>query len=1087
MNFEQLKPALEAANHNLNALQTLLNAKFGLNFSGKSCPANKSVKIWETQKNGFILKDFGNSYATISNKNFNGIVYALGLKPAEITQILSAAGISPNSTTANHRDNVAAPTAKTAFSVCSWKTAVGQKALAYLALKTGADLQTLERHDVQPVDSFTGAAGRKFISTPTLFKVAYSSEKGAKLVQINNGKKDENHTYTTVLSAENARVFGLSFLPATGENLIICEGENDCICLNYFGQSLNTYAVTFGSANNTNVPADVIENLKSRFKKVFILFDSQDVEKKSLANARAISDKHNLIRLDFDFIALHLLNCGLFAPSQSSKLILAAKDVCSVFGIFGANAINQFIKVAVGAAGLVAANNADKFSISFNDCLAFDFGQHISGANSVADAILQPLDTIVTALIKYKKVVLQSAAGTGKSYALAGLIDKILNTDGFFQSLCAGIDKVIICLPTLPLSEQLLKDMQAKRPNTLLIKGGTDAVELEAAINGTNVILCTYDSSIKLLLAAQNCLFVIDEYHQLPSEIGYRSKAMQAVKVFLDNAPFTLFLSATPSYLFAKSLGAKLILGRPTITNNILLSVFTYTPKPNINNGLFLLDCLIHKFLAARAAGELPKDTAALVKLDSSTTLEAAAEYVNNLGLGLVSRCLYSGENEVRKGTNKLLNDIQDSSTFGGENIDVLFVTRFLEAGVSIKENLCVINLDTKEPSKIIQFFSRPRLDLARGINQNVWAWCCVADAKKAAALPTDFNLYSEFLQRENAARAKAENANLHHKKLSVAEQIQHIYTVENDNDFNLYFDESKDCFNVNTIRIISILETEAMQGQNADLLLSRISVLDNRVRLVCTENLQPKRLDKAHALRISLSAKKTENKELEADFNSLFLADANPEKLLIYLTIKSKSKTLKEVLASALGINLRDEKFSANAYFSALSDDYQSIIRGLKVSKTDKKLEDIAFYLNQKYTLANAVIAVFAGSPTQIAADKLTAQQIKTGERLAQNSTIAGRGKLSALQLANAAFDAGIKNAFAQKRKHLAQRPNEKPITLPYILSVVNAVGAAHTVGRKKTEKDCIEIIKRLYNVETKRIRENGKRLTIYVLGELK
>jgi hypothetical protein len=1177
MNYKQLQPALLAANQNLNALQTLLSTKFGLTFSGKKCPADTSLSIWEKPNGDFVFIENGSNFTAINGKDFNGIIFTLGLKPAEVCQILALVGISTNApaaaAAAESKAKATKPTntetAKAAFSVCSWADTIGQKALEYLALKTGADLDTIKRHGVRPVSTFSGANRVELICSERLFKIAYPYEKGAKLVQISNGQKEPNKEYQYNYILGKGAIFGLNTLPDAGENLIICEGENDCICLNYFGQSLNTCAITFGSNAQTNPPADVIENLKSRFKNVFVLFDSRHTERKSLANAAAISDKHNLINLDFDFIALHLFNGGIFAPLQSAKLILGAKDICDVFGAFGANVLMQFISTAVGTGAKVAINPNDKFSVSFNDCLAFDFGQHISGANSVAKPILQPLDIIVSALLQYKKVVLQSAAGTGKSYALAGLIDKVLSDNSFFQSLSNDIDKVIICLPTLPLSEQLLKDMQANRPNTVLIRGGTSLKELEVAISGTNVILCTYDSSEKLLSIAKNCLFVIDEFHQLPSEIGYRSKAMQAVKVFLDNAPFSLLLSATPSYLLAKSLGAKLLLGRPTITNNISLSIFKYAPKPNINSGLYLLDTLIHKFLKARASGELPKDTAALVKLDNSTTLEAATNYINNLGLGLVSRCLYSGEQDVKNGTNKLLNSIQNNSTFSGEKIDILLVTCFLEAGVSIKENLCVINIDTKEAAKIIQFFSRPRLDLARGINQNVWAWSCVpetndanelnkiykalkpefvanekaaaaaeakADKKAGIAPPLKltkqerekqrkeaakelekqilkklgdkalsifnagkentanelknapiFNMLIEFSQRENAAKAKAENANLHHKTLSHAEQKQHIYTVEHDSDFNLYFDENTDCFNANTIRIISILELEATKGQTPELLFSRITTLDCRVNLVNTQNLWPERLKKSHALQVSLTAKKSDNKDLEADFDTLFLTEQSPEKVIIYLANKSKSKNLKELLAGALGVNLKDEKVSANSYYSAMPNEKQSILTNLNTSKADKKLETFAFYINQKYSLPAAISAAFSGSATQIAADKLTAQQIKTGERLAQNTTIVGRAKLSALQLANATFDADVKKAFAQKRYNLIKRPNDKPITLPYILSVVNTIGKAHAVGREKSEKECLDLIKRLYNVETKRIISDEKKITTYTLGDLK
>ena len=494
---------------------------------------------------------------------------------------------------------------------------------------------------------------------------------------------------------------------------------------------------------------------------------------------------------------------------------------------------------------------------------------------------------------------------------------------------------------------------------------------------------------------------------------------------------------------------------------------------------------MIKKFLAARAGGAMPANTTALVKLDNSTTLEAATNYIN--ALGLKSRCLYSGDKDVKSGNNKLLNSIQNDSTFGGEALDILFVTCFLEAGVSIKENLCVINIDTVEPSKIIQLSNRGRLDLAKGINQNISVWVCVPTPEKPQNLPHDFCVLNEFDTRVLQAKNKAALANLHHQNLNEIEQKKHKESIAGDKDFNIYFDANTNAFEANTIQIISTLESESLKGQTAELLFSRINTLDNRTTLVGIEKISTQKLDKSHALIIHLDSQKEQNKELENAFDLLFLGEENPANLLVWFGAKSKSKSLKDSISTALNFSIDTAKKDALAYFSSLAPEIQDVFSTLKDSKLSKRLDNIIFYINQSFSVKDAVKEALTNADTKIAADKLTAIQISTDARLTQNKTIKGRANINALQLANAAFDAAIKNAFARKRYNLALRPNEKPITKNYISNVINTVAKSHSVGKLIQFKECLDILNRLYCVESKRIRTDGKQETIYTLGDLK
>ena len=115
-----------------------------------------------------------------------------------------------------------------------------------------------------------------------------------------NKTKQPNHKNpkfkSMAIGAIKPYIFNYRNLPQTGNNLIVCEGESDCLAMLYhFGKDETVNYICFGSVNT--YPDMIFEELKRRFENIYLLFDN-DENDVGQNFAKNLSAKYNICYID---------------------------------------------------------------------------------------------------------------------------------------------------------------------------------------------------------------------------------------------------------------------------------------------------------------------------------------------------------------------------------------------------------------------------------------------------------------------------------------------------------------------------------------------------------------------------------------------------------------------------------------------------------------------------------------------------------------------------------------------------------------------------------------------------------------------
>ena len=136
----------------------------------------------------------------------------------------------------------------------------------------------------------------------------------------------------------------------------------------------------------------------------------------------------------------------------------------------------------------------------------------------------------------------------GKPFELPnGILNKEIPGCGATTVALTDEHKTIICSPR----NELLKNKHEQYPDTLLVIGGVDTIEIEAYLQTAELpkILVSYDSVYKLIGCIKyksDWRVVVDEFQCLLADSSFKSEIELH---FLDNSrsfPYVTFLSATP-------------------------------------------------------------------------------------------------------------------------------------------------------------------------------------------------------------------------------------------------------------------------------------------------------------------------------------------------------------------------------------------------------------------------------------------------------------------------------------------------------------------------------------------------------------
>jgi len=749
--LSQLNEKINSENSNKESLERLAAYLHNVDTIAKS-----SVKI--NEKNGvFYIKDWSGQIAALAaGANFYGLIYGATkhLKGTELLaekrrlyesitglSFVAVAGAPASQPRKSQPAKLAANEKKEALKSIifgGWGGANGLAVTKYFASKTGANNTAfLEKYGVKPIEKYELSTGGEYTVNYQNFCFSLIANDWEKRRQPNSPNPKFRKPITQN-RGKNSYIFGLAQLPATGENLIIFEGESDAICASW--HKFN--AIAIGGAGNKKSLDNLASELKARFKRVFVLFDNDEKsektgEKTGEKNGKELADKHGFIYVDTE-LTIQLLFAGLGEPIPKN-----CKDLCDIFAAGSAYGTDNasmfariFLRLCTSTNGRINGLANDHLSVPIPHITIIPFRQYISEKTTVLDAngqiitvpyihndIYNPLQILALSIAKNKRVCLQATAGAGKSTALIDLIkDYLFSADIKSNKLyfeINTINRVVIAVPTIPLAEQLYTVFSGKDkygieietydthgnkiiaplPNCELITGEKSVSEKRASVD-SDVIICTYDS-VLIAGITENTILIADEAHQIITEKGYRLKATKNMLAAIKDAKHTLLLSATPNYLFNEIFGFKLVIGTPEITNTKHVEICEFTGKVTQ-----LIPYVIDKYIAGGKIGTI------LIKQDNRTLLRAGAAYAKKIGL--------TSEVFASKSKNKNYISILKTA-FLATKVNIIFTTRLIEAGVSIKDNISTIYIcDTNNNAKIIQQLARPRFDAQTGANSFV-------------------------------------------------------------------------------------------------------------------------------------------------------------------------------------------------------------------------------------------------------------------------------------------------------------------------------------------------------------------------------
>ena len=471
-----------------------------------------------------------------------------------------------------------------------------------------------------------------------------------------------------------------------------------------------------------------------------------------------------------------------------------------------------------------------------------------------------PLDAISALIKNEQRLILRANAGMGKStlcIMLAGRLDLL------------GLDKMVILEPTTTIANQLGADFIEAGINAPVLDNQARKADILGA-QSSSVVVCCYDSLGKVggSWLDDKTLVVVDEFHQLVTDVNYRNKeAFQYALEHITRGGRTLMLSATPFDLFtlpksySPHFGYKMAMCEADIQQSIQVQPVIYKGR--------MKDAPSYAINQIEASAKMT-----CIKYDSIKNLKTAKLLALERGL----RCEYFCSKE--RGQKEGNQDYQSLVKTGQlhNQLDVLMYTTLLEAGVSIKDPVKEsILVDVNEWRRAIQLMSRPRYNAATGVNETqlVQLYRSAVNIRKRAGEPWDEvpSVQKRLNTLLRQSKQLCEYKNQHLKE----DQINAPVSTDTQKERNLTIKIETDQGPKHIQNTLWILHELHKQGERVpfDLMLKRLVRFDNRITLLPAQNIKLPKCLITEGYRDELKAK-TEAEAgrlaslLIKDFNSM-------------------------------------------------------------------------------------------------------------------------------------------------------------------------------------------------------------------------
>jgi hypothetical protein len=845
-------------------------------------------------------------------------------------------------------------------------------------------------------------------------------------------------------------LFGFDQLPTKGKYLIVASGEDDTLCINHHLNALGVFSVCAWN-ETTTPPSDLLNGLKTRFERLFYLGDNDNPQ--TTKASQDIALKTGLTWIDTSNARAYF---GM--PNEW--------DICDIHQ--QRQQVKDFVLHCLGANHRLTSYEDDPDSMAIDHCYKLDFAQHI-GQDQPNKYGIKPLDFILHQIKQHDRLILESLAGTGKSTVLTKIVhqgNRPTNTDLISPNLQylsnLGIERVIILEPTTAINAQLPEAFKEVGLTVAAIDNLADENDLLTALESRVLMVC-YDSLKKVYHLLPNALVIVDEYHQLPIDINFRSPtAFRLVMDGLQQAKKVLLLSATPNYLFTlpkevyNGFGYKLIKGVPSIQNQIIITPLAYEGKR--------MDVPSYIFENS------PKEQGVItIKFDSKANLGAFTKSLTDMG---ISADFFHSGNPANKENNINYQSVMKTG-YLKEPLRFLSYTTLMEAGVSIKDDVilnCLVDVESWQ--KTIQLISRARYNHSTGTNalHKVWIFRSTQSLSKENPYkqPPLIDRFNALLNRANRLCNAMNDSNLIDGSLK--------FTTENDHQDIKNTTYKDDLTGLYKPCVLWILRTLYEQEKSApfDLLLKRVQRFDNRVQLLPIETIQTIGHPDMELIR---QAQKATKEDANNRLLDLVLSDTKTTaQTVCYL---SKNADFKERVRSVLKL----PQVQKNTLIDFL-EDAKGAFTG---NEPNRLMNDICFMVE---SYPNRPL--FEIVKTIIETDKKTIKDIKSQQARKQRKKAIITNEVSNHDKMQNFRELEIVKRFDQVKKDSNRGKRSEWLTAKQITDITNK--ALKDFNKEKgehfklvNERKAMIGINDLYHVETTKVQKDKKRFWAYKIGDRK
>ena len=664
-----------------------------------------------------------------------------------------------------------------------------------------------------------------------------------------------------------------------------------------------------------------------------------------------------------------------------------------------------------------------------------------------------PLDAISALIKNEQRLILRANAGMGKStlcIMLAGRLELL------------GLDKMVILEPTTTIANQLGADFVEAGINAPVLDNQARQADILGA-QSSSVVVCCYDSLGKLGSSwiDDKTLVVVDEFHQLVTDVNYRNKkAFQYALEHITRGGRTLMLSATPFDLFtlpksySPHFGYKMAMCEADIQQSIKVQPVIYKGR--------MMDAPSYAINQIEASSKMT-----CIKYDSIKNLKTAKLLALERGL----RCEYfcSKERSQKEGNADYKRLVKEGRL---ENqLDVLMYTTLLEAGVSIKvpvkESILV---DVQEHKRALQLMSRPRYNAATGVNktQLVQLYRSAANIRKRAGEPWD--KVPSVQKRLNALLRQSKQLCEYKNQRLKKDQIKAPVSTDTQKEryLTIKIETAQGPKYIrNTLWILHALHKQS-EAVPFDLMLKRLERFDNRITLLPAENIKLPKCPITEGYRDELKAKtEAEDRRLAS------LLFNNFNNMLALCIDQMQNRKWKEQFKAAY------PQAAKITRADVLEFKRKHSIKGIK--KVSKLVDQYHLITSSNPTLKGADVLHFVcsmdGDDVAEYCDQLNAhtrrvfnkhmpQDLDPNDRFFAEREKAVVKKLQAIQ----------KDSKRGKGKEWRTKPDWSKIVNKALLKEDKKLGPISATK-------AMQLIRHLYNVESKRAKIKGKKTTFIKL----